>query len=359
MRRIFELAAVGVGQKRIAWQLNAEGAPSPRSQQGRPRSWCSSSVHAVLNRSIYRGELIYNKSKKRDQWGQKRQTRRPESEWMRLSVPELRIVDEALWQAAHTHIAENRALYRTATKGLRGGRPRVDSKYLLPGLATCSCCGGGLTVRTHNHGSEGSRRRAFFYGCATRATRGVDACDNRVQIPMALIDAEVLGKLSDLLKPHLVEHVIAHLRALVEPDHQDAERECLTGELTTLEGRVGRLTQAIASGALSVPELVAQLQETQRQRQAATEALSALEDRTRSAPSWSMLEAQARDRLRDWRGLLGRQASEARPVLRQLLEGRKIRFTPIENGKERGYRFAGDAGVGGILDGLAACHCPS
>jgi len=41
-------------------------------------------------------------------------------------------------------------------------------------------------------------------------------------------------------------------------------------------------------------------------------------------------------------------------VLRQLLEGRRIRFTPIENGPERGYRFERDAGVGGVLEGLVA-----
>jgi DNA invertase Pin-like site-specific DNA recombinase len=39
VRRIFELSAAGVGQKRIAWRLNAEGLPSPLAQQGRPRSW--------------------------------------------------------------------------------------------------------------------------------------------------------------------------------------------------------------------------------------------------------------------------------------------------------------------------------
>ena len=43
-------------------------------------------------------------------------------------------------------------------------------------------------------------------------------------------------------------------------------------------------------------------------------------------------------------------------MLRQLLEGRRIRFTPIENGKERGYRFAGDAGLGGLLEGVVTCH---
>jgi hypothetical protein len=75
------------------------------------------------------------------------------------------------------------------------------------------------------------------------------------------------------------------------------------------------------------------------------------------ALSWPETEAKARALLRDWRGLLGRHASEARAVLRQLLEGRRVRFTPVQNGKQRGYRFEGDAGLGGLLDGLpTTCH---
>ena len=357
MRRIFELSAEGVGQKRIACRLNTEGLPSPLAQQGRPQSWCTASVHSILNRSLYRGEVVYNKTRKRDQWGQKRSTRRPESEWLRHSVPELRIVDQTLWDAAHARIDEHRRNYLTATKGLRGGQRRVESKYLLPGMATCGSCGGGLTVRTHNHGSAGSRRRVFFYGCSTRARRGVNACPNPVQIPMDLIDTEVLRKVRDLLTPRLVECVVGHVRTLMEPDQAEEQREQLTRERDIVEGRIGRLTSAIAAGDLSIPELVAQLQDEQRRRQALTQALADLDARRGAGMSWPEVEAQARALLHDWRGLLGRHGSDARPVLRQLLEGRRIRFTPVENGKRRGYRFEGDAGLGGMLDGLATtCH---
>jgi len=58
VRNIFELAAKGLGQNRIAKQLNAEGVPAPRAQQGRPNAWIQSSVHAVLFRERYRGELV-------------------------------------------------------------------------------------------------------------------------------------------------------------------------------------------------------------------------------------------------------------------------------------------------------------
>ena len=60
MRRIFELAASGVGQGRIARLLNEDGVASPRAQRGRPQGWAVSSVHEVLFRPLYRGELVWN-----------------------------------------------------------------------------------------------------------------------------------------------------------------------------------------------------------------------------------------------------------------------------------------------------------
>jgi site-specific DNA recombinase len=56
VRRIFALAATGLGQAKIARQLNAEGAVSPRAQQQRLHAWAISSVHEVLFRPLYRGE---------------------------------------------------------------------------------------------------------------------------------------------------------------------------------------------------------------------------------------------------------------------------------------------------------------
>jgi DNA invertase Pin-like site-specific DNA recombinase len=49
IRRIFELSAKGLGRIAITKQLNAEGAPAPRPQQGRPQGWASSSIHVVLH----------------------------------------------------------------------------------------------------------------------------------------------------------------------------------------------------------------------------------------------------------------------------------------------------------------------
>ncbi|MCX6544363.1 MAG: recombinase family protein [Acidobacteria bacterium] len=91
-RRIFELAAAGYGKKGIAKTLNEEGAPCPRAQQARPHAWSSSSIHEILYRELHRGVVTWNKTKNRNQHGEKAPQARFEIEWMRRDVPALRIV---------------------------------------------------------------------------------------------------------------------------------------------------------------------------------------------------------------------------------------------------------------------------
>jgi site-specific DNA recombinase len=148
VRRIFELSAAGNGWTRITKLLNAEGVPCPRSQQGRPKAWANSSVRAVLMSPLYRGEVVWNRTRKRDTWGRKRRSDRASSEWMRFVVSELRIVSDELWSAAQ---AERERLERQHTRGERAYRP---SRYLLSGFARCALCGGGFPSHLRTHGKH-------------------------------------------------------------------------------------------------------------------------------------------------------------------------------------------------------------
>jgi site-specific DNA recombinase len=104
VRRIFALCAAGKGVKAIAKLLNAEHVPSPRPQQGRPRTWSRSSVRAVLYRELCRGELVWNKTRQSDVWGQRIRESRPESEWIHTTLPEMRIVSDDEWAAFHRRL---------------------------------------------------------------------------------------------------------------------------------------------------------------------------------------------------------------------------------------------------------------
>jgi DNA invertase Pin-like site-specific DNA recombinase len=99
VRRIFERCAAGDGLKAITKRLNAEGVLAPRAQRGRPRAWAPSSVRAILTREVYRGVVVWNKTRKRDADGQKRTADRSADQWMRRTDDALRIVSDQLWTA--------------------------------------------------------------------------------------------------------------------------------------------------------------------------------------------------------------------------------------------------------------------
>jgi DNA invertase Pin-like site-specific DNA recombinase len=172
VRRIFELCAEGRGLRGIAVTLNDEGATAltPR-RVGRPLGWAPSTVREVLHRPLYRGLIVWNQRQKRDRWGKKKQSRRPEASWIQREAPELRIVPAELWSAARERLDGVRRAYLRGTDGRLWGRPGsgIESKYLLTGLAICGACGSTLHVRTHSHGR---RRRTAFYGCSAHHSAG-------------------------------------------------------------------------------------------------------------------------------------------------------------------------------------------
>jgi site-specific DNA recombinase len=139
VRQIFTLAAAGCGLRTIAHQLNAAGTLAPRPRRiGRPRGWAPSSLRAVLHRD-YRGRIVWNRRKKRDEWGRVQVTARDPSEWVEVEDARLRIVAEDLWRAAHERLAGTRAAYLRGTGGHLRSRPSNgrESHYLLTGLALC------------------------------------------------------------------------------------------------------------------------------------------------------------------------------------------------------------------------------
>ena len=161
-------------------------------------AWVASSVHVVLFRQRYRGEPEWNKTKKRDRWGQHRVSDRPADQWLHVSAPQQRIVSEELWQAAHAKIATARS-----SMSLYHGRGSA-SKYLLPGLARCAWCNGGMYVRIRTR----SRGRIPFYACTSHFTCGDSVRRNFHLAPMDEVDDTVLERIGQILTPDLVDEVV-------------------------------------------------------------------------------------------------------------------------------------------------------
>ena len=111
--------------------------------------WSPSTIQGVVKREIYKGVLLWNKSRKRDDWGRKDPKRRPQSEWLRTDQPDLQIVSDDLWNRVASRRADTAGRTLRFEDGRMCGRPSPNGvQNLLAGLATCGVCGGGLGCET-------------------------------------------------------------------------------------------------------------------------------------------------------------------------------------------------------------------
>lgn len=350
--RIFQLCAQGFGMRGIAQRLNEEAAACPRPQRGRPAGWAPSSVREVLYRPIYRGELVWNKSRKRDTWGQVRQQDRPEAEWLRRPAPELRVVDEALWQAAHIRLAESRALYLRSTNGQVWGHPArgTESKYLLVGLAKCGVCGSGLSVRTRSHG----KHRAFYYVCTGYHLRGRHVCSNHYELPMEDTNSAVLTAVGEqVLTPDILQEAIDRAAERLSTWQQDDEAERLRAEREHVEEELSRLVSALATGG-SLPTIMAAIREREARRETINARLDGL-THVAAIPKVdrATLRANLQRRCDEWRTPLTRHVAQARQLLRKVLTER-LTVTPDADGD----RYSGISGEGNLTKILAGIIFP-
>ena len=351
VRDIFELYATGLGVRGIAKQLNARGVPCPRPQQGRPAGWAPSSVWSVLRRPIYRGEIVWGQTKKRDQWGLQRRSQNDEDAWVRVDAPELRIVPEPLWQAVQERLVASRRRYLTSTHGDRFGRPpnNFESKYLLTGMVRCGACGSNLVVRSRSH----RHHRAYFYACSAFHHRGRHVCGNSLEVARGLAEDTILTEIeSYVLHSKVVDRAIKLALKELRPDASRVgrERAQLRKELETVERELKRLTGALASGTALASVLDA-LREREPRRDTLRIELANLENvRDFSAADGDRLEHQVREKLVNWRALLRGAPQEARQVLRALLADR-LTFDPTEKDGRRLYRYRGTFTVGALFAG--------
>jgi hypothetical protein len=121
----------------------------------------------------------------------------PESAWITTDVPELRIVDDKLWQAVRKRQGKIAEKFVNITEAVRehhrtnrlnvARRPRS----LLSGLIFCGYCGGPYSLR-------GADR----FACSNRISNGT--CSNTRTIPREELERRVLaGRKDRMMAPEI------------------------------------------------------------------------------------------------------------------------------------------------------------
>jgi site-specific DNA recombinase len=193
VQRIFREFAASSSPKQIAKRLNAEGILGPCNGKWSPSTIHGSSARGtgILNNELYVGRLVWNRLRyiKDPDTGRRVSRSNASSEWVSKDVPELRIVDDALWAAAKQRQKDIRRTLSAATNIVKARRPR----YLFSGLTKCGECGCGFIVY--------SRNRLSCFGARDRGT-----CSNRLTIRRDEVEARVLHALQEkLLRQDLFE----------------------------------------------------------------------------------------------------------------------------------------------------------
>ncbi len=161
--RIFAEFAAGKSPRAIAHTLNSERITGPHG-----KNWGPSTIYGnwrrgtgVLNNELYTGKLVWNRqSFIKDPATGKRQARpNPSDEWVTQDVPDLRIVDDQLWNEVKARQLRVRHTLTHDNVGVRSERVRRPV-YLLSNLLKCGACGGGFSkVSLHHYGCSNARNR--------------------------------------------------------------------------------------------------------------------------------------------------------------------------------------------------------
>lgn len=271
--RIFRNYAEGLSPRAIAAALNAEGVPGPAGT-----SWYDASIRGrpgrddgILRNPAYVGVLRWNRHARLCDplTGSKVIRARAPEDVIEVLIPELRIIDDALWQRAQARLIAEAAPVRDGDDAAFWDRRRP--RHLLSGKVVCGVCG-------HRYGSVGKD----YLACAT--SRNGRGCSNTRRVRRPRLEASVMEALSTrVMRP---DHLAAFCGAFVE-EWNKAQAESSAGaeagkrELQAVERKLENLIEAIADG-VRAPGVQRKLEELEARKE---QLLTALQEEPVPAPA--------------------------------------------------------------------------
>ena len=253
VRRIYEEVASGIKPSQVVRSLNEDGIPAPNGGTWKLHSVTGERTRGrgILSNEMYRGWLIYGKTRRLTDpvTGRQRMVPRPEEEHIRQPAPELRIVSDEVWDKVQSRLRPRNTSARlnelpTAEKPpetLGDGRSKP-----LTGLVKCGWCGGQKSMA---HETRYVCNTFKFYEQRCKNGRGTKE--------------EVVAEATFLLLREAVETEPdwqARLLPYLGAEHE--AREKLNEEAARLKHRLERLLDAIERG-ISPETTVARIKEVE------------------------------------------------------------------------------------------------
>jgi len=167
--------------------------------------------------------------------------RRPH--WRTNEQSDLRIIDEATWEAVQARLAAVHARYTKTDAGKPKGRGIAggSTSYLLSGLMVCGACGAPMVI------CGGSSTK--YYWCGDYRKRGT--CSNQTSLREDVARTRIVGALHDRFSSpaalgYLRQRIAEHLGNIGRSVNADLDER--RQRLARTEARLTRLIEFVADG---------------------------------------------------------------------------------------------------------------
>lgn len=209
----------GFGGAKIANMLNERGIKTKRGN-----NWSQNSVCRILTNEIYTGKIINGKEEVSDfLTGQRKE--REKSEWLVTLRPELRIIDDEIFDRAQEILKGRHDSFKMTHE-------RQSNKHLFSTLIKCKDCGWSFrrTVRQY-------KNTYIRWVCSGHNGRGADSCPNAITVDEEELIQVLQEYFQDVLskKKKVIDYVIKEFQRVYKAKDENVEYEKeLTAELNRL-----------------------------------------------------------------------------------------------------------------------------
>jgi site-specific DNA recombinase len=237
VRRIFEAVLDGNGLASVVKRLNGEGIAGPKG-----KGWSKTCIRQLLANEAYIGCAV----------------------WGRDSVRNLPVVrKEDAWPAIVSKEVFSRVQTAMLERAPQSVHPRrVDSRYLLSGIARCGHCGKALV------GQDAKSGKFTYYVCGTVLKKGSGSCSGRY-LNSERFEAALVNKLKERV---LTTENLVELVKIVNEEIGSAAKEYSSrldanlSETADVESRLERLYDALETGKVQLADLAPRIQQLRERR---------------------------------------------------------------------------------------------
>ena len=229
---IFKEALEGKNLKDIVKRLNREGIAGPRG-----KGWQKTTVYNILTNEVYTGTLV---------WGTKSHR---ELAPIRVENGCLAIIDKGIFERVQA-VMKERAPAKIHPR-------RVNSRYLLSGIARCGHCGNALV------GQDAKSGQFSYYVCGTLLKKGAGSCKAGY-----LRSQQFEGIVIEQVKQHiLTKENLAELVKLVNEEMEGStegdrlHHKGILDEIADTDCRLERLYDSLETGKLRLEDLAPRIQQ--------------------------------------------------------------------------------------------------